>query len=75
MTVKIIATKDGPYLGGGDLSQLELVDSTGQKIDLGAEKKIWLCRCGASTIKPFCDGTHTEVGFAAAEAAAQLPTG
>ncbi|MBU6429137.1 MAG: CDGSH iron-sulfur domain-containing protein [Cyanobacteria bacterium REEB65] len=25
--------------------------------------KIWLCRCGQSKAKPFCDGTHKRVDF------------
>ena len=34
-----------------------------------AKETVALCRCGASTKKPFCDGTHSKVGFQAAEQA------
>ena len=34
-----------------------------------AAEKLVLCRCGASTNKPFCDGTHGKIAFAAAEQA------
>ncbi|MDH4280379.1 MAG: CDGSH iron-sulfur domain-containing protein, partial [Acidimicrobiia bacterium] len=26
-------------------------------------QRVTLCRCGASSIKPLCDGSHAEVGF------------
>jgi CDGSH-type Zn-finger protein len=69
MTIKMLFTPDGPIVVGGDLSELKLTDSTGKPIDVSGEKKIFLCRCGGSTTKPFCDGTHSKIGFQAAEAA------
>lgn len=62
--VTIKSLPDGPYHVSGDV---DLSDAAGNEID--AEANIFLCRCGASTTKPFCDGTHSKVGFKAAEAA------
>ena len=42
---------------------LEIVSGTGRTID--RVKECWLCRCGASSSKPFCDGTHKRIGFVA----------
>jgi CDGSH-type Zn-finger protein len=54
----------GPYLVAGKVT---LLDASGNKIE--TTEKIALWRCGASTNKPFCDGTHTKIGFDAAAAA------
>ncbi len=69
MAIKAVALKNGPYLVTGDLSQLELTDADGNRYDMAGKEKIALCRCGASVKKPFCDGTHSKIGFQAAEAA------
>lgn len=69
MAVEVVATKNGPYLLTGDLSQLELRDGDGNLYDFAGKARIFLCRCGASTTKPFCDGQHSRIGFQAAEAA------
>ena len=68
MTVKITIRPNGPYLVEGDL---ELLDTNGAKVDTGGQARFALCRCGASVKKPFCDGTHSKIGFQAAEAAVQ----
>ena len=69
MAVEVVGTKNGPYLLTGDLSQLELRDGDGNLYDFSGKSRIFLCRCGASTTKPFCDGQHSRIGFQAAEAA------
>jgi CDGSH-type Zn-finger protein len=66
--VKITIRKNGPYRVEG-LENLELVDADGNRYDLSGKTAISLCRCGGSTTKPFCDGTHSKIGFQAAEAA------
>jgi CDGSH-type Zn-finger protein len=68
MAVKITIRPNGPYLVEGD--DLELVDVNGNKVDTsGRGPRFALCRCGGSVTKPFCDGTHSKIGFQAAEAA------
>ncbi|NEQ49942.1 MAG: hypothetical protein F6K11_07395, partial [Leptolyngbya sp. SIO3F4] len=36
---------------------------------LTAQEQVALCRCGASSNKPFCDGAHAQAGFEATERA------
>jgi CDGSH-type Zn-finger protein len=62
--VTIETIKNGPYIVTGEV---ELIDADGNKYPV--EKRMALCRCGASTEKPFCDGTHSKIGFQAAEKA------
>ncbi|UOQ59554.1 CDGSH iron-sulfur domain-containing protein [Leucobacter rhizosphaerae] len=50
---------DGPLIVRGDVV-LETVD--GERIERN-RRTMALCRCGLSTIKPFCDGTHKPAGF------------
>jgi len=69
MAINIMIKKTGPYVLSGDLSQLEIADADGKKVDISGKQAVSLCRCGASTNKPFCDGTHSKIGFLAAEAA------
>ena len=63
--VKIRALRNGPYLVQGGV---DLFDTEDNRIKVEKDT-IALCRCGASTNKPFCDGTHSKIGFQAAEAA------
>jgi len=59
--VTIEARPNGPYVVTGTI---ELRDTNGNVLTTPA--RTVLCRCGASTKKPFCDGTHSKIGFQAA---------
>jgi len=67
-TPRIQCKENGPYLIKGPL---EIVDPTGQVVTIGDGKTAALCRCGGSTNKPYCEGTHSRTGFQASEAAVQ----
>lgn len=50
--------EDGPiYVRGG----IPVEGANGQNFE--KQNRMTLCRCGASKNKPFCDGTHTDLGF------------
>jgi CDGSH-type Zn-finger protein len=63
--VSITPLENGPYLVKGAVT---VRDADGNEYH-SERATIALCRCGASTNKPFCDGTHSKIGFAAAERA------
>jgi CDGSH-type Zn-finger protein len=54
----ITVLKNGPYIVRG-LEHFK--DSEGR--ELPVQPAISLCRCGASRNKPYCDGSHTKIGF------------
>ena len=59
------------FISGDDMAKVRLVDHEGNEISTEGRKAISLCRCGGSTKKPFCDGTHSKIGFVGAIAAQQ----
>ena len=65
MSVTIKVRENGPYKIEGEF---RLVDANDNEIPI---VKPVLCRCGGSMTKPFCDGTHSKIGFQGAIAAVQ----
>ncbi len=61
----ITPTNNGPYHVQG---KVKLRTSGGREIAYEGEET-WLCRCGQSGNRPFCDGTHNKCGFQSAESA------
>ncbi len=74
---RIRVAPNGPYLVSGlPLRRVREIESehgeplTSQTTsELETPDSYALCRCGSSSRKPFCDGTHSAVGFDGTEAA------
>ncbi|MCL6262458.1 CDGSH iron-sulfur domain-containing protein [Craterilacuibacter sp. RT1T] len=79
---RIVILKNGPYLVYGQPPLIQ------QFICNNSERNSWtyaegaayalsepaaLCRCGASNNKPFCDGSHADIGFDGSETASRAP--
>ena len=58
--VKITVRPNGPFRVEGPIS---LVDANGVAWDLTGKPAVSLCRCGLSSNRPFCDGTHGREGW------------
>jgi CDGSH-type Zn-finger protein len=52
---RVTISENGSYKVEGNP---RLVDHAGNAIETREEKPFFLCRCGFSANKPFCDGSH-----------------
>lgn len=57
----ITPSPDGPYL------VRDLENCSNRNGPIAAKPMMALCRCGGSSNKPFCDGTHAKIGFSSAK--------
>ena len=80
--VFVTVSKDGPYIMSGNARLAEqaiVANANGESLRwqegkaYGAREKCALCRCGHSHNAPFCDGTHTKIGFDGTETAERTP--
>jgi CDGSH-type Zn-finger protein len=60
--VTITPTDNGPYMVEGPVT---IVDADGIEYDVADQAAVFLCRCGGSGTKPFCDRTHERLNFEA----------
>lgn len=61
--MKIVAIENGPYYL--ETSGKCILTREGGPVEESSETQVFMCRCGGSKNKPFCDGTHHEIGFEA----------
>jgi CDGSH-type Zn-finger protein len=66
---RITPTENGPYRIDGTREITRMRD--GEAMDVNGTA--FLCRCGGSQNKPFCDGTHARIGFSGAQDPGRVP--
>ena len=80
--MEIRVTKDGPYQVSDNLPLAKVTIGANQEgesvhYDWGKpykeQRQYYLCRCGHSGSKPYCDGTHAKIGFDGTETASRKP--
>jgi CDGSH-type Zn-finger protein len=78
--IRVVVAPDGPYIVTGNVPLSQKIIGTDAKGDAEewlegksypARQTYALCRCGESKKKPFCDGTHAEIGFDGTETASR----
>ena len=67
LPARVKVATDGPYL----VTNVPLTNYLGEPIP--APPQLALCRCGGSSIKPMCDGTHASNGFSGAKDPKRVP--
>jgi CDGSH-type Zn-finger protein len=81
-TARVQISNNGPYRVSGNLpldEQIIGANSAGESVawqrgrKFPLQQQYALCRCGHSSHKPFCDGTHAKVGFDGTETASRAP--
>ncbi|MCC6586442.1 MAG: CDGSH iron-sulfur domain-containing protein [Bryobacterales bacterium] len=70
MATKVTVFNNGPIRLEGEFT---IQDPSGNEYGLAGRTVISLCRCGLSSNKPFCDGTHGRQGFESTCEARELP--
>jgi CDGSH-type Zn-finger protein len=59
--VTVLIIDNGPLKVMGGVAVVD--DASGGTVPGAEADAVFLCRCGRSSNKPFCDGTHKRVGF------------
>lgn len=62
MAIKITLMGNGPIALSADDGYFPVL-KTAEGAEIEPGKKVFLCRCGASKNKPFCDGAHVAAGY------------